>query len=411
MNSQFFSPQVPKVQKRLFFINKIPKEAYPTYPDKKYTLFENPETFLKLPSETQFNFIVGKRPRITKFSDLKYNKSKRYEFVGIEHMTKINRIIPNIKIHEAPKKRRPTAFSKENLLAPGNDNSLKKKMIQKVSLTTLVDKDIKEIFNKHKKLISINIIKKEEKKGLKNLPKVMEQFIVTPLKAQEKALNLNKIYDEVEKKIEKNITKKLRVKKKYNNRTGIALTETCNLMKNSRREFRMNLEKKKYIENIEKNSRLNNFSQDWKMSLRETKYIEKPFLKTEKSEKYPYILNSIKKFSLEDEYDSKLSRIRNYTCTDLDKVLKTQKNISQEKEKDNTNFKNYSNLAIYLNKISNLDNLEVKGKKLIDIEEKLLKEMKGKKKLIKYKYVPESIKDLNIKINYSIKNHSLSFKY
>ena len=57
-----------------------------------------------------------------------------------------------------------------------------------------------------------------------------------------------------------------------------------------------------------------------------------------------------------------------------------------------------------------MNNLNIKGKHLIDIEAKMANKLKGNIKIMSLKYDRESLKDLIFKINYSINKHSFCKK-
>ena len=52
--------------------------------------------------------------------------------------------------------------------------------------------------------------------------------------------------------------------------------------------------------------------------------------------------------------------------------------------------------------------LEIQGKKLIDVEEKLNKKLKGRKKILKFNNLNEEVKDLVIYSNYTYNNYHTS---
>ena len=72
-----------------------------------------------------------------------------------------------------------------------------------------------------------------------------------------------------------------------------------------------------------------------------------------------------------------------------------------ESKKSQTNEDIYKN-AIRKNFTS--DMLEIQGKKLIDVEEKLNKKLKGRKKILKFNNLNEEVKDLVIYSNYTYNN-------
>ena len=59
----------------------------------------------------------------------------------------------------------------------------------------------------------------------------------------------------------------------------------------------------------------------------------------------------------------------------------------------------------FFNKTMNLMDLEIKGRKLIDVEENIFKQLKGKKILNNVKYDREALKDLDIVENWNINGH------
>ena len=82
----------------------------------------------------------------------------------------------------------------------------------------------------------------------------------------------------------------------------------------------------------------------------------------------------------------------------------------------NNNYYNYNltetsdfnrtnrDIKLNMNKTLNISKLDVQGKKLIDVEENIIKEMKGKKKkMVKFKYDKDMLKDLNIKEEWDFK--------
>ena len=57
-----------------------------------------------------------------------------------------------------------------------------------------------------------------------------------------------------------------------------------------------------------------------------------------------------------------------------------------------------------------MNHLEIKGKKIIDVEEKIVNQMTGNIKMYDLKYDKESLKDLMFKTHYSINKHSFTKK-
>ena len=70
-----------KLKKRTLLINKLHKtESISNILKKRKTLFDNPETYLKLPSETNFQFIIGKKLRGPRYNS--DNELIPYSIVG-----------------------------------------------------------------------------------------------------------------------------------------------------------------------------------------------------------------------------------------------------------------------------------------------------------------------------------------
>ena len=67
--------------KKTFFINKLKKpNIIPDLEQKTNTLFEEPESYLKLPNETEYNIVVGRKPKGPRFNS--ENKLVPYSVVG-----------------------------------------------------------------------------------------------------------------------------------------------------------------------------------------------------------------------------------------------------------------------------------------------------------------------------------------
>ena len=101
------------------------------------------------------------------------------------------------------------------------------------------------------------------------------------------------------------------------------------------------------------------------------------------------------------------SKNKNYTIFNDSSVRtnSTQNMFIPESKKSQTNEDIYKN-AIRKNFTS--DMLEIQGKKLIDVEEKLNKKLKGRKKILKFNNLNEEVKDLVIYSNYTYNNYHTS---
>ena len=143
---------------------------------------------------------------------------------------------------------------------------------------------------------------------------------------------------------------------------------------------KINLNEKKRFPNLI----LNNHVQNWEMSLRRPKNFigeRREYLNIRTDEK-PFWTIYKEKNPLEDE-----------------KIINP--NLKGNISENDGHLKTHNNF---------MSNLNIKGKRLIDFEEKIAKELKGNLKMLNLKYDRESIKDLVFKINYSINKHSFDKK-
>ena len=144
------------------------------------------------------------------------------------------------------------------LHTPKEDKKKKISYIDNVTHTEIFD-----IFNKSKKRINKNksVNLKNKKFKYKEIPKLMHQFINDPLEQQERALKNNAKYNQILKRIEKNISKSLINKfknKKSNNDSKCFdsnIYNSSNLMQNSGIKYRKKVEKSNLNEK-EKNQHL-----------------------------------------------------------------------------------------------------------------------------------------------------------
>ena len=113
-----------------------------------------------------------------------------------------------------------------------------------------------------------------------------------------------------------------------------------------------------------------------------------------RTDKNPYWLVLTEKNPIENE--KIINPLLDYSS--INKKIRL-KNLSYTNEKPNdlTNKGNFT---------TDFNNLEIKGNKLIDIEEKMANQMKGNIKLFDLKYDKEFTKDLIFKLDYTINKYS-----
>ena len=126
-------------------------------------------------------------------------------------------------------------------------------------------------------------------------------------------------------------------------------------------------------------------------------------------EKYPVVNENI----VIPNNDNEKNNITNviFTRTFTENISRNMFNNTLSSFNNNNNLienndfiKTNRNIKLNMYKTINLSKLDVKGKKLIDVEENIIKEMKGKKKkMVKFKYDKEMLKDLNIKEQWDYK--------
>ena len=402
-------------KKKTYIINKLQKHSLiPGFQQKRELLFENPESYLKLPYETNFHFVIGKKPKGPRFdSD---NQLIPYSIVGTlsdkPQARKITRkkslVSSNLSSKSVRKSMRAskTKFTPTNIIneeRPIEDKKRKKTFIENLSPLEIFD-----IFNKSKKRITKNKSEIRDKKYIyKEFPRIMHQFINDHLSQQERALKNKEKYNDILKKIEKKISKSLKNKlktklknKKYYNESKCFdsnIYNSSNLIHNSGIEYRKKIEKSNI--NDKRNNLhliLNNHIQNWEMSLRRPKNFigERREYLNVRTDNNPYWVILTEKIPFEEEkiINPNSNRIKqslsNYNCKSI-KPLDLTTNASN---------------------LNNMNHLEIKGKKIIDVEEKIVNQMTGNIKMYDLKYDKESLKDLMFKTHYSINKHSFTKK-
>ena len=206
--------------------NKLQNQSLiPNLQQEKELLFENPESYLKLPYETNFKFVVGRKPKGPRFNS--DNKLIPYSIVGFllkkdpsRKLTRKKSLVQSITSSKSVRKsQRLTKLIKISPNVIINEVTPKEEKRKKISyIDNITHTEIFDIFNKSKKRISKNksVNLKNKKFISKEIPKLMHQFINEPLEQQERALKNNEKYNKILKRIEKNITKSLINKFKSN---------------------------------------------------------------------------------------------------------------------------------------------------------------------------------------------------
>ena len=393
-------------------VNKVKKIDNKEIIEKNNILFEDPKTFLQLPNETNFNFIVNKIPRGPQY-DLD-DKLIPFTMVGNPKYIKANKYANSSR----PGSKRISFISRvkePNIIKLNNFNNY---------YNIISDKEIKEIFNNYKNKI------KENKGKYKNdlisddeCSKVMKQYMDKTLTLQEKCLKRNEYNINKFKNMEDYIQQKMKLKAKSNrnriskysmNNNSISkdINIGSELIMNSGDEYRLKKEAKTIIENRKSNLyALPNVSQNWEMSLRRPKNlngIRKEILNygTQKS---PLCFITCEKAPQMNEYISKPRKDINYSSYGalFSRTNSIQNLYNNELIKNKTNDDICKN---YIKRNSTCDTLEIQGQKLIDVEENICRKLKGKKKLLNIRNNKEEVKDITILANYTYNNFHIKLK-
>ena len=393
-----------------FLLNKIKNYNTEDILKKNKVLFNDPKTFLKLPNETEFNFIINKIPKGPQY-DLG-DKLIPYTMVGNDKYIKTHKFQGLLGSKSFNRKIEKSKFS-----------SINKANETKSGYNLITDKEIEEIFDNYKNKINENKNKYKDLIDINECPKVMKQYIDKNLLLQEKCLK--KKEDNIHKfnNIKGKISQKIKISKKclgkrnskcksyYENSSSnkdIHLS-AGELLMNSGEESRYKNQLKNYIDKTTNEFYLPELNQKWENSLREEQKIIKNQNKRRiinyKMIKNPYWIPSEK--SGENNSKSKKKLNINYSIyNDYSSRTNSMQNIFYpESKKSQTNDDIYKNC---FRKNFTSDILEIQGKKLIDVEEKINRKLKGKKKILNFKNYKEEVKDMIIYSDYTYNNFHTS---
>lgn len=389
-------------------VNKIKKYEKEEIIKKNNILFEDPNTFLQLPNETSFEYIVNKIPRGPQFDE--DDKLITYTLVGNPKYLKTNKLTNLNSSRSTSKKASFLSKLKEPNISRINNNINNYYNI-------ISDKEIKEIFNKYKSKI------RENKRKFKNdlisndeCSKTMKQYIDKTLSLQEKCLKKNEDNINDFKNMEDYIQHKMKLKEKTSRNRGYktniqnnSMSKDINinlgkLIMNSGEEYRLKNEAIALIEKKNNNKKyiLPNINQNWEMSLRRPNNFvgsRKEFLNFG-TQNYPHWLNVTEKSPYFDEHISKPKKDCNFSSIGVQSSNRTnsiQNLFNLELKRNKTNDDIYKT---YFRRNNACETLEIQGEKLIDFEENLFRKLKGKKKILNYKNNKEEVKDMVICAKY-----------
>jgi hypothetical protein len=362
---------ISKNPKKTLVVNKINPGSNKKIEKEIKNLFNNPDTFLQLPSDSEIPYVVGRRLQGPRY-DLE-DKLIPYSIVGNPKFIKT-------KIHSINNNTSKSLYSnqnKSNLQKNLNDNSK----------TQMSDDQIKAIFSKCKYNIENNINKKND--FLSSIPLNMKEYVIKPLLMQEKSLDYFKKNEKYQRRFKRNMMKKLYIKE---DQLEFTRSDLCTLSEN----FITKRETLNYLTHNEIQKQFGNGLQNWSMSLRRPKYFEgerRGYVNVG-SENKPYWI------MLREKCPNQFENIMNpnyFNFQDFNQIMNKTHSFNQF-------MKTSPNFIQFINKTNNIQTLKIKGKNLLKVEEDNYKQLKGKtKKLLHLKYDRESLKDLNICDNWQYK--------
>ena len=365
-----------KQPKKTLVVNKISPGSNLKIENEVKNLFDNPNTFLQLPSDSKLPFVVGRRLQGPRY-DLD-DKLIPYSIVGNPKFLK-NKINNNNNNNSISRSIYSQQHSKSSMPRYNNDNS---------KSTTMSDNQIKAIFSKCKYNIENNNTKSND--FLQTIPINMNEYVIRPLLIQENNLKIYKKNIKFQKRFNRNVIKKLYTSSK----TELSESNRINLIQESD-NYITKTETLNYLSHNERKKNFGNGLQNWSMSLRRPKNFEgerRGYVNVGTDNKPYWII-------LREKYPNQFENIMNPNNinNEFDKAMYK----TQSFNKYITTFPNFKK---FMNKTCDIWGLEVKGKNLLKAEEDNYKQLKGKtKRIVHLKYDKESMKDLNICENWKYK--------
>ena len=368
---------ISKQPKKTLVVNKISPGSNLKIENEVKNLFDSPDTYLQLPSDSKIPFVVGRRLQGPRY-DLD-DKLIPYSIVGNPKFLKNK---TNINVNNSISRSLYSQQHSRSTMAKNNNT------IDNTKSSAMSDNQIKAIFSKCKYNIENNNIKKND--FLKTIPNSMNDYVIRPLLIQEKNLKLYKNNLNFQKRFNRNLIKRLYISTK----NDPSESNRVNLLQESD-NYITKTETLRYMALNDKKINFGNGLQNWSMSLRRPKNFEgerRGYVNVGNDNKPYWII-------LREKYPNQFENIMNPNNinNEFDKAMYK----TQSFNKYITTFPNFKK---FMNKTYNIWNLEVKGKNLLKVEEDNYKQLKGKtKRLVHLKYDRDSMKDLNICENWKYK--------
>ena len=393
MSKNYSENSLDKFSKKVLIISKIQNNDIPKIKKHTKLLFNDPSNYLKLPSELDLKFVIGKKSKQKQQIENRHNAKKytgNFAKLLAKRMTKIR---SSKSVSSDIKK----MFDLNKNINDDQKNLLRKKILN--------------IFSQYRNIINNNESNEKENniELCSEIPTFMKNYITDKLSKQEKALKCRNNYNNIFKKIEHNISNTMIKDNKTSNNDKKTKKnsehkhyETANLFKNSINNYRNKIEAIKVNDmKRKKNLRLDTNFRIWEKSLRRPKNfigLRKGYLNAS-SDKRPLWIIATEKYPYEEE-----------------KIINPNISNSGIQSSFKENFLEFSNKLLSRkrpNKIISLKkykSLQIIGKKLIDFEETQAEKLDGNIKLLNLKYDNSLTKDLLIKMNCSINKYYLDKK-
>ena len=338
---------------KTLFVSKININENEILKNEIDSMFDDPKTYLTLPSESKYKYVIGRQ-----LKGPRYDKNKvliPYTYVGkpfqIKTKKKVEQKIP-LKRKFSMSIRKP---SKPEIRIENINND------EYVSTYQL-----EYLFNNYRRKIKEN--KKEHNSFINEIPPILNDSVKKNLLIQEKTFEKKKETENFRESFKRRLENKNKRKEE-----NILLLTTDN--------FRERKELHNFFNKNEDKIQFGNSLQSWTVSLRKPK----KFVGTRNgfyncgNDKHPFWA------------------IYNEISPHLNETIKNPKSL--DLNYNETYIKNYSSRDFehtvdrFLLSSTNLKELEVHGKNLLNFENDNLKLIKGKKKIVKVNYDRESVRD------------------
>ena len=393
MSKNYSENSLDKFSKKVLIISKIQNNDIPKIKKHTKLLFNDPSNYLKLPSELDLKFVIGKKSKPKEQIENRH-KAKKYtgNFAKLlaKRMTKFR---SSKSVSSDIKK----MFDLNKKINDDQKNLLRKKILN--------------IFSQYRNIINNNESNEKENniELCSEIPTFMKNYITDKLSKQEKALKCRNNYNSIFKKIEHNISKTMIKDNKSSNNDKKTKKnsehkhyETANLFKNSINNYRNKIEAIKVNDmKRKKNLRLDTNFRIWEKSLRRPKNfigLRKSYLNAS-SDKRPLWIIATEKYPYEEEkiINPNISNSGIQSSFKETFLESSNKLLSRKRPNKIISLKKYKSLQII-------------GKKLIDFEETQAEKLDGNIKILNLKYDNSLTKDLLIKMNCSINKYKLDKK-